>query len=84
MRVRRVGNLYYTRCFANELYRELVYNQGRLNETLRKLQMWAAEHGNERFPRDKTCENTASSYTASVPCTVPRAALVALSSSELV
>ena len=37
--VRRVGNLYYTRCFANLLWREMCMAKGRLQEALTRVHL---------------------------------------------
>ena len=47
MFVRRVGNLFYTRCFGNILLRELVMSKGRLAEALTRLQTHACAAGSE-------------------------------------
>ena len=45
--VRRVGNLYYTCCFANVLLRELVMAKGRLAEALTRVQLHACSAGSK-------------------------------------
>ena len=45
--VRRVGNLYYTRCFANVLWREMCMAKGRLQEALTRVQLHVGTLGCE-------------------------------------
>ena len=45
LHVRRVGNLYDTRCFANMVYRELVTHQDRLAESMMRVQLQIAVSG---------------------------------------
>ena len=45
--VRRVGNLHYTRCFANLFWRELCMAKGRLAEALTRVQLHVSTLGCE-------------------------------------
>ena len=45
--VRRVGNLYHTRCFANIVYCELVMHEARLAEGVKHVQLQIAVSGSE-------------------------------------
>ena len=47
MLVRRVRNLFYSRCFANLLFRELVMSKGRLAEALTRVHLHACSKGSE-------------------------------------
>ena len=47
VRARRVGNLYYTRCFANVFLREMALAKGRLQEALTRLQLHFCTQGSE-------------------------------------
>ena len=47
MLVRRVGNLFYSRCFANLLFREFVMAKGRLAEALTRVHIHACSNGSE-------------------------------------
>ena len=47
MSVRRVGNLHYSRCFANLLLRELTMAKGRLSEALTRVHLHACSAGSE-------------------------------------
>ena len=48
--MRRVGNLYYSRCFANAMFRvfrEMLPSQGRLTEVMKRILVFAASSGDE-------------------------------------
>ena len=45
--VRRVGNLFYSRCFANAMFRDMLLCQGRLTEATKRILVFAASNGDE-------------------------------------